>query len=472
MNYIADIHAHPNLKPFGQSFSNRFFNRKKKSIWYYNPPRSYKKLLERLGLAAYRQSDLTSCGKGQCFIVGVSLYPPEVSFFKNRLGDSNIAEGIENLITLFSKKRIQYIQSSGYDYFFDLHEQYDFMKSFHNTYSKNGRYKTILAKNARDIEAAINSNEPVIAMFLNVEGAHSFGIGKPPITPLTQQQETDVLNNVEMVKNWEHKPLFVTFAHHFYNQAAGHAKSLPFVADLLARQQLGMNTGITQLGKKIIAKLLDNTNGKRILIDIKHFSTLARKEFYEILDHDYPNEDIPILFSHGGVCGHHSFDELLSEYPNTIFNNWDINIFDNEIERIVQSNGLIGLNFDQRVMSSGSFRKNIRRQNFLKPLSTRKYNWSMVIWNHIKYLAKKLDEKGLKAWDHICIGSDYDGIINPINYFLSEESMPSFKNYLLKHVSNFMNDRPGLNNPNLLPPEIIVNKIMGENAFEFLKRYY
>ena len=44
-----------------------------------------------------------------------------------------------------------------------------------------------------------------------------------------------------------------------------------------------MGTGITKIGKKVIHKLLDNSEGNRILIDVKHLSIMARKKYYEIL---------------------------------------------------------------------------------------------------------------------------------------------------------------------------------------------
>ena len=470
MECFIDIHTHPVLKPFGQTFSNGHVKSEKCSMWYYDPPSFYKKVLERLGLSVYNQADLTSCIKGNTKVLGISLYPPEVPFFKNRLGDSKIADGIENFITLYGKERIQHIQSKNYNYFFELIDQYKYIQTFHDKLSDDGNYKAILIKNADDLDAALNADIPTVAMFLNIEGMHSFGCGKPPVSILKDPDKNDILAHIDIVKNWEFKPLYISISHHFYNQIAGHTKSLPFIADLLARQETGMNTNITPFGKQIIHKLLNNDNGSRILLDIKHLSVFARNEFYEMLDMDYKNENIPIIYSHGGVCGHHSYHEILEENPNTFFNNGCINLYDDEIERIALSKGIIGLSFDQWVMSSEDFRNTIRQRNLFKNKATRRLNWSQVIWNHILHIAKIIDARGLHAWDYTCIGSDFDGVINPINYFLSSESMPLFKDCLLHHAMRFMNGQPKLKNRNLLDPEIIVDKILSQNAFRFIKK--
>jgi microsomal dipeptidase-like Zn-dependent dipeptidase len=469
MEYFVDIHAHSVLKPFGQSFSNGQKKTDKSSMWYYDPPRCFKKLFERVGLSAYSQADLTTCVKGKIKVVGVSLYPPEISFFKNRLGDNKIADGIENFITLFGKERIQYIQSEKYNYFDDLIDQYKYIQTFHDNLSDDGQYRSVIIKNSDDIDNAIKADIPTVAMFLNIEGAHAFGCGKPPISILEEADENDIIAHIDIVKNWEFKPLYVTMSHHFYNQVAGHAKSLPFIADAFARQETGMHTNITPFGKQIIRKLLNNDNGKRILIDIKHLSVFARNEFYEILDTDYKNEKIPIIYSHGGVTGQRSFHDILREDPQTLFNHQSINLYDDEIERIGISNGIIGLSFDERIMASDYCRQTIYAQNLLQNKTGCMRNWSKVIWNHIQYIAKILDAKGLYAWNHTCIGSDFDGVINPINYFLSEESMPLLKQNLRYHATQFMNDEPKLKNRNLLDPNIIVDKILYLNALRFIR---
>ena len=132
----------------------------------------------------------------------------------------------------------------------------------------------------------------IISVVLTVEGGHAFNSG------LTMKENTakplQVLDKIRRVKDWKHRPLFVTFAHHFYNELCGHARSIN-ISLLKENQNRGINTGITDLGMDAIKLLLDNKDGNRIPLDIKHMSTVSRKAYYRLLDTEYSNEDIPVI---------------------------------------------------------------------------------------------------------------------------------------------------------------------------------
>ena len=90
MCYV-DIHCHSTLKPFGKCFNQNNDISKKNIIWYYDPQTFDDKLVEyMLGFARYSQSNFTASAFGNVFILGVSLYAPEVAFFNNKLGDGKI----------------------------------------------------------------------------------------------------------------------------------------------------------------------------------------------------------------------------------------------------------------------------------------------------------------------------------------------------------------------------------------------
>lgn len=59
-------------------------------------------------------------------------------------------------------------------------------------------------------------------------------------------------------------------------------------------QEKSVNTGITALGLDAIKKLLDNTYGERIHIDIKHMSRKSRRDYYETLQQPEFN-DVPVI---------------------------------------------------------------------------------------------------------------------------------------------------------------------------------
>ena len=103
--YYVDIHCHSTLKPFGQNFNQNNDISKKNSIWYYDPPTFDDKLIEYiLGFSRYSQSNFTAAAFGNAFVMGVSLYAPEVAFFNNKLGDGKISSDLENFITLFGEQ--------------------------------------------------------------------------------------------------------------------------------------------------------------------------------------------------------------------------------------------------------------------------------------------------------------------------------------------------------------------------------
>ena len=45
----------------------------------------------------------------------------------------------------------------------------------------------------------------------------------------------------------------------------------------------GVDEGMTPLGEKAVALLLDKSKGRRVLIDIKHISLKSRKWYYNYL---------------------------------------------------------------------------------------------------------------------------------------------------------------------------------------------
>jgi hypothetical protein len=106
---------------------------------------------------------------------------------------------------------------------------------------------------------------------VSIEGAHSLGCG------IDNNADFDSLNNsITTIKSWEYPPFFITFAHHFYNELCGQAESLTSLLKKLADQSDGLNTGFTPLGEQVLRSLLDTSNGKRILIDVKHMSQKYR----------------------------------------------------------------------------------------------------------------------------------------------------------------------------------------------------
>ena len=113
MKYFADIHVHPTMKSYGHSFPSKENNKSplsNSSIWFYDPPNLFEKLIDLLGgIVKYRQSSFSAMGFGNTGIVFASLYPIERSFFDNKLKTGDFNDMLLNFITSVGKKRIDYI---------------------------------------------------------------------------------------------------------------------------------------------------------------------------------------------------------------------------------------------------------------------------------------------------------------------------------------------------------------------------
>jgi microsomal dipeptidase-like Zn-dependent dipeptidase len=234
-----------------------------------------------------------------------------------------------------------------------------------------------------------------------------------------------------------------------------------------------MNEGFTELGWMVLRKLLDNANGHRVLIDLKHMSVKAREEYYQFLEQEHADEVIPLIVSHGAVNGFRSHRELVEDdlFNYGKFQSNDINFYDDEILRVARSGGIFGIQFDERRVSSKfELKKTGPFLNRRKML----FHKSKLIWNQIEHIAEVLNRHGEFAWGIQSIGSDYDGMINPLNGFWTAEDMPLFDSYLEKHAFNFLcsEQSKNLKEYNKIKASDIVDRFMKENAYEFLKKNF
>jgi microsomal dipeptidase-like Zn-dependent dipeptidase len=475
---FIDLHLHPAIKPMGKSFNenpgvNNLNKNKPDSIWNYDPPTLLDKIINIAAtLTKFRQSDFTSLAKGGAQVVLVSMCALEKGFVMTKLGTAFPGDVLNDLVIGTGLKRINHVQRMT-SYFPDLEMEYQFYRQLDGKKFKvDGnwhRYK--LVSNFQEIDLQPNAPVRTIYVILTIEGGHAFDCGLGIINKKANPEQ--VLAHVDKVKQWENRLFFMGLTHHFHNELVGHAKSLSGMVAKICDQTEGMNEGFTDLGWKVLRKLLDNTNGRRVLIDLKHMSVKARNQYYEFLKNEHPNDNIPLLVSHGAVTGQKSHINLTDGgFLNAgKFQALDINFYDDEIVRIAQSGGIFGIQFDERrlgseqeVKDSG---KNLNRRKML-------FKKSKLIWNQIQHIAEVLDRQNLPAWDVACIGTDNDGMVNPLNGFWTAEEMPMLDSYLEKHAFNFLSspDSRNLKPFNKLTADEIVERFMRGNAWEFLKKNF
>jgi len=489
MKSIGDLHCHPSLKPAN--------NAKIKDIWSYKANLYTKALFRgflKLGLsprkwlvnafakdlAKHTQCNLDNCYEGNNRLLFLAIYPPERPFlkpnrpFKNATNfqrlildkvfgiklDKEVDNKIIRVLTGFSKERVNEYLKNIYDS--------EYVNYFDDDYLKE--YRFIAQSNL-----SVSTNDK----YVYVEGMHALGnyrnedlFTKETIDDLDNVHRINLENsfkeNINALKDankTKFPPFFITFSHHFNNLISGHAKSfadaknktVPGFSNVF-NQQNGLNLGITNFGKELIEDyLLSRSNGPRILIDTKHMSLKSRDDYYEIVKRHWAAGDkVPIVCSHTAINGIPTRDEAsLRNDTNKLdedsyVSRWDINVTDEDIREIFDTEGILGICMHDGRMPGGKFKKMLK--DFKKGMynsreSVNRLHGQMFLTNifhvvkvnlaHIRAKNKanpsaKIDEK--MAWSTVCLGSDNDGIVDPFDHYNKADGLDEFQHRLPKAI--------------------------------------
>ncbi len=491
IDFSIDLHCHTALKPLGRSSLTDPGNQSadpndKSSLWFYDPPSVTDKLLnEIVSLTKFSQSNFTACAYGKVWVIVAALGSIEKWFFNNKLGTGIIADVLEDFATEVSVPRINEIQGIQ-NYFQDLLKEFTFLdhvngivvnvdgheyayKIVHNF----SELKALEEQNEAEVKSGKENKLIQIAIIPSIEGMHVLNCGLDPArSPENIKADpNEVKANAKALKDHPHKPWFVTFTHHFYNELCGHSESLKGIIARNCDQKLGIDTGFTSLGREVLGILLDNSDGKRILIDIKHLSPSGRREFFQIRRDQNP--DIPIIISHGVCNGLPTMGATHSQFPEigSTFNDREINFYDDEIIEMVRSHGIMGLQLDERRIANDETIRRTKHSFFRNKIM---HYRSELLWKQVQYIAELSDASGLFSWGNIAIGSDYDGIVDPLNSFWTTEQYPDLKSFLERHAFNYMqNNSSRLKNAfNKISSDMIVQRIFQINAWEFFEKWF
>ena len=228
INDYVDFHCHPAMKPFGKSYNyspkyiNHPYRSRRNSIWKYNPPSLGDKLINYLtGITKFSQSNFTSIVSGGVNVIVASLYPIEKWFFVNKIDNEFIRDIAANFATGIGKKRVDAVQKMT-NYFQDLEREYRFYRQLDGKVIRlpEGKFRYRLVNSFQDIETIRNADPEditTVCVILSIEGMHvlNSNINAAP-------DESQFLANLSVIKNWDHVPLFVTVAHHFWNHLGGY----------------------------------------------------------------------------------------------------------------------------------------------------------------------------------------------------------------------------------------------------------
>jgi microsomal dipeptidase-like Zn-dependent dipeptidase len=482
MNRYFDLHFHPALKPY---LSNYHPDRRKNCWEVISSPLSIVR----------SQGSLDQAKEGRVGLAVVSFISIE-----RPMTSSFLVDHVAHLFTVLDAKALDF--STYGDSLDRFQGEIEHLKKSQQLDPANGQSFKILNSIKEYDEHKLN-------LIFSIEGGHNL-----------ESCNGTLLDNFRSLKQSEHRFLYLTLTHMTQFPLATHAYSMKLIKSNDHFKPAGF--GLTDLGKQIIDMAYDESIGPRILIDIKHLSLVSRYQFYQYRrEKGYQN--IPILATHMGVTGISRDPRAMVKYWNkekppvrrddyveinydrpegigkglfrkTHFNPWSINLYDEDIVEILDSGGLIGMNMDQRILGAdkvqGEFfsadelnyilsgykdpgHKEEIRQGELS--DEEEADRDLNETKHLRHLCNNIlhivKVGGPRAWKKICLGSDFDGLINPINYCTNLTEFPKLEAGLADMLPQMMEEDTAYDYDQSNIEQKIRN-IMYDNAVDFLNNYF
>lgn len=464
-----DFHCHPGLKP---QFSDP---ETKVTPWDFidaklSISRDIKLRINKLfNEVLNSQSNLMQLIEANVKLIGLVLHAPE-----QKIGQTLGEKGIVNKgsVNLINNKQLAYLAAGTHSY--DLiKEELTWLQI---SVSPMPTQKLKILSKASDFDE--NAANTIFGAII-IEGLHCFF--DDPDDP---NAKDIYLKNFHEFTD-ENTVLSVNLCHMQQNQFCNHAYGIQFFNPSYFSPT---GKGITKWGMEMIELMA----AKNILVDIKHMSLKAR---WEIYTHHNPNGDNrfiqPLICTHAGTTGLSISDRvkylysqpvdkgqvyevvylkpLSRHFENTYHNCSSINLYDEDIENLLLSGGIIGLSFDQRILGFADesvipgltvphdmeYISHDEAEFFLGPQPTALPVWpdDTNVWTaedfedldqslyiethrrflvnniiHILWVANKNTSINIQdAAKQICIGTDFDGLINAIDCCKQTTGMDQLK---------------------------------------------
>lgn len=300
-----------------------------------------------------------------------------------------------------------------------LQQEYNLLLAYQRQPQGAGQVRIVLTP--EDLENAM-AEPNTIAVLLSIEGAHALGFefrgytfpkirgfSYDGFTPLTrglirERLDWAAARGVQMI----------TLLHMVYNELGTPAKAVELRGPMAllpnpfrSLRTVGNYKGLTGYGVTFV----EEAYKRHILIDVKHADYFTRAQVYEIA-REY---GMPVIASHAAASGHAlhrrrvRVDRPRHRMQSERFNPWDINLHDEDLIAIARSGGLIGLILDERVLAG---------EQLLKAVRAGEVSPTEPFLQQIRYIYTTLVQGGIEprsAFRTLCIGSDFDGFIDPID---------------------------------------------------------
>jgi membrane dipeptidase len=221
----------------------------------------------------------------------------------------------------------------------------------------------------RAVEQANNKDWPDLMMARSLEELQKAqSAGKTVMIHAVEGAHSLAGNLVNLKKLYDRGVCMLTLAHFYENEATQTVGGIPSDKKFLGcfKSEHEQRGGLSDFGKQVVEEMIK----LGILIDMTHCTPQSRKEIFRLNQNRRP-----LIFSHSGVSA---------------LNSHNMNPTDNEIKKIADCGGMIGIIFMNHWLALGE------QKNGLE-----------LIVKTIKHVS---EEGGI---DTVAIGSDFDGFTNP-----------------------------------------------------------
>ncbi len=508
-----DFHLHPALKAQFSSIAQ------KPSPWEnirlrFRDPDLLLQILKCQGIneVVDSQASLDQLISSGVNLVAIALHPPEGAMMRDGL-IQKIAE--EEQTRYIDNDKTDWI-ATGNHYYELLIQELEHLQQHQEAGGK--KLKLIRSINEYDPAAA-----DTVHAVLTVEGAHAF-YGKKNSSGHYAEAEARA-HFMDFTENRGIRIFSMNITHLEKNIFCNHAfgiqifKPRPFFPE---------SRGISPAGLQLLLDMKE----KGILCDIKHMSLFARQQLYAT---GWQQQGWPLVCTHAGLTGipssgrrsyflHHrrTADGFLrvrhfkpkGYLAGTSFNASSINLYDDDVLAIIRSGGLIGLSLDQRIlgvpedlMLAPDYMADIYEQEVISPgecdffrdISKKELPENAVLaiedirtedrqhyplyharhfWNQLFHLFRIAHTHQIPFTamaKRICIGSDFDGMINPVDGCPKVTGLESFKNRLLAVFASCEEEffrLAGYRISAAIPADQLLQHIFYQNGLDFLKLWY
>lgn len=503
----VDLHVGSLARPF---YSQDSIDGIKYNLWQYiNNECGVDKsaeLIDKLGVLAPRlsQANFEEMVRGNVRIFCLALSPIELQFLENNtyLNDKNKRATIACLTGVYAAHLL--LRAREADYFQTLVRQIYFIEQHEGKpyYINSKPYSYKIIRYREDIDSVLN-NPNRLGVILCVEGGHSLGhsvyinnINDLSAASGVDAEYQDLLrDNIMRLKGvrpmaytpntFLTTPIFYLSVSKTYPNALG-GTSLSFNRNqqTYISRPAGIGDGGTKLGKKVIEDLVSAANGRPILVDVQHMSMDFRKSYYDQLDRfSLMGTQVPIMASHTGISGLPWNSSLYKKKDddtknnNEYLNHWQQNLGKNDIDKIYEYKGLIGITLDKTVLGGALA---LNRINTAVPYSSRQRMACLELFlANVLRVVQTVNKK--EAWDIVAIGSNFDAMVAPLDVYPSARHLRDLHTDIqtfLDNPSAIAEDATGLSVQEINRLKFgytgieIADKIMWRNSIIFLKKHF